>query len=157
MQRTANKRCLGQNYKIIPQKKKEKRRKEKRKGKKREKERKEKREKRRGKEGKEKRKGGGRGRDGRGGGQRRSASHASVTGWIWKCRKMWDVCLSSSPSIHSLQPWTCLMRPMMIGMGRRRLSENFSRASALTHKHRGFFFSQKCLLCNNRMDFIYGI
>ena len=34
----ANKRCLGQNYKIIPQKKKEKRRKEKRKGKKREKE-----------------------------------------------------------------------------------------------------------------------
>ena len=58
----ANKRCLGQNYKIIPQKKKEKRRKEKRKGKKREKERKEKREKRRGKEGKEK----GRGREGEG-------------------------------------------------------------------------------------------
>ena len=68
----ANKRCLGQNYKIIPQKKKEKRRKEKRKGKKREKERKEKRkEKRKGKreeERKEKRKGrgeGGGGREGR--------------------------------------------------------------------------------------------
>ena len=55
-------------------------RRKKRKGKRKEEKGKRKREKRRGKEGKEKRKGGGRGRDGRGGGQRRSASHASVTG-----------------------------------------------------------------------------
>ena len=76
---TAHKRCLGQNYKIIPQKKKEKRRKEKRKGKKREKERKEKRkEKRKGKreeERKEKRKGRGEGGGGTGGEEDRGGAH----------------------------------------------------------------------------------